>query len=173
MIELIAGLPKNVVGIFVRGRVTRDECRDVLTPAVERTLKRHDKIRLYYELGSRFPGAAWDELDLGSEHAARCERVAIVTDTAWVGMTVKALRFLIPGEIRVFATSDAEEGRHWIVSRHVVKSDAERMAPMRPARRRLPSMPTRGPRQTRSRRRVATTALTAQRQAILAAPESR
>ncbi len=66
MIELIEGLPKNVVGIFVKGRVTQQECRDILRPAVANSLKRHEKIRLYYELCSRFPGAAWDELDLGA-----------------------------------------------------------------------------------------------------------
>ncbi len=117
MIELIEGLPKNVVGILVKGRVTAQDCRDVLTPAVEKSLKRHDKMRLYYELGSRFPGAAWDELDLGSERASRCERVAIVTDIAWVRLTVKALRFLIPSEIRVFPTIRATEGRAWIAAR--------------------------------------------------------
>lgn len=173
MIELIEGLPRNVVGIFVKGRVTREECRAVLSPAVERTLKRHDKIRLYYELGSRFPGAAWDELDLGSEHAVRCERVAIVTDTAWVGMTVKALRFLIPGEIRVFATVEADEGRHWIASRRAVKSDEERIAPMRAPRRRLPSVPTRRPRAARSRRRIAVAHATAGQPVIAAAPDTR
>jgi len=65
VIELVAGLPKNVVGISVRGRLTMQDCRDVLMPAMRKSLKYHDKVRLYYELGSRFPGAAWDDLDLG------------------------------------------------------------------------------------------------------------
>jgi hypothetical protein len=117
MIELIDGLPKNVVGISVTGRVTERECREILTPAVAKSLRWRDKIRLYYELGSRFPGSGWDDLDLGFEHAARCERIAIVTDIAWVRLTVKAIRFLIPGEIRVFATIEAEEARAWITAR--------------------------------------------------------
>ena len=70
VIELVAGLPKNVVGISVRGRLTMQDCCDVLMPAMQKSLKYHDKIRLYYELGSRFPGAAWDDLDLGFEHFA-------------------------------------------------------------------------------------------------------
>jgi hypothetical protein len=114
MMELIEGLPNKVVGVLVKGRVTKQECRDVLIPAMEKSLKRHDKIRLYYVLSSRFPGSAWDELDLGSERAGQCERVAIVTDIAWVRLTVKALRFLIPSEIRVFPTTKASESRAWI-----------------------------------------------------------
>ncbi len=140
MIELIEGLPKNVVGISVRGRVTRQECHDVLTPAVEQSLKWRDKMRLYYEINSRFPGAAWDDLDLGIDHATRCERIAIVTDIAWVRLTVKAIRFLIPGEIRVFATIEAPEGRAWIAARTGSRTSADGPAPVRahPARPRRP-----------------------------------
>lgn len=124
MLELIDGLPGNVVGIAVSGRLTKRDCEDLLVPAMQKSLKRHEKIRLYYELNSRFPGAAWDELDLGLEHAACCERVAIVTDIGWVRLTVKALRFLIPSEIRVFATIEADEGRAWIKARQAVRLDA-------------------------------------------------
>jgi stage II sporulation SpoAA-like protein len=143
MIELIEDLPRNVVGISVKGRVTRQECREVLTPAVQRSLKWRDKSRLYYELGSRFPGAGWDDLDLGFEHATRCERIAIVTDIAWVRLTVKAIRFLIPGEIRVFATIQAPEARIWITARSESKTSLEGttsvqtlLTPLRRSRRR-------------------------------------
>ena len=131
MMEIIEGLPRNVVGIAVKGRVTMQDCDEVLTPAVERSLRRHDKIRLYYELGSRFPGAAWDDLDLGIDRAARCERVAIVTDIGWVRLTVKAIRFLIPGEIRVFPTEQATEGRAWITARARPRTGLEE-PPVRP-----------------------------------------
>ena len=89
------------------------------------SLRWRDKIRLYYELGSRFPGSGWDDLDLGFEHASRCERIAIVTDIAWVRLTVKAIRFLIPGEIRVFGTLEAAEARAWITARPGSRAELE------------------------------------------------
>ena len=125
MLELIDGLPGNIVGIAVSGRLTMQDCQDVLVPAMQRSLKRHEKIRLYYELNSRFPGAAWDDLELGLEDLSRCERVAIVTDIGWVRLTVKALRFLIPSEIRVFPTDQADEGRAWIRARPRPQAEAE------------------------------------------------
>src|SRR5215469_11560704 len=131
MIELVAGLPKNVVGISVSGRLTMEDCCAVLMPAMRRSLKYHDKIRLYYELGSRFPGAAWDDLDLGLEDFSRCERVAIVTDIGWVRLTVKAVRFLIPSEIRVFATNQREEGHAWITAPLGSEAAAENPPPVR------------------------------------------
>src|SRR5690349_17962701 len=136
MLELINGLPGNVVGIAVSGRLTIQDCQDVLVPAMQKSLKRHDKIRLYYELNSRFPGAAWDELELGLEDLSRCERVAIVTDIGWVRLTVKALRFLIPSEIRVFPTIQADEGRAWIRARPGARPSAENAAPIRAGRAR-------------------------------------
>lgn len=138
MLKLIEGLPNNVVGIAASGRVTMFDFHDVLVPAIKRSLKRHDKIRLYYEINSRFPGSAWDDLDLGLEHSSRCERVAIVTDISWVRFTTKTVRFLIPAKIRVFTTDQAEQGRAWITalpgSRVSAAVDAPAPARLAPSR---------------------------------------
>ena len=161
MLELIEGLPGNIVGIAVSGRLTMQDCRDVLVLAMEKSLRRHDKIRLYYELNSRFPGAAWDEIDLGLEHASRCERVAIVTDIGWVRLTVKAVRFLIPSEIRVFATVQADEGRAWISARPGSRDDtgiseptAVRLPLLRRVRRPSPHAAARRSRHSQRTRRI-------------------
>jgi hypothetical protein len=145
MIELISDLPRNVVGISVKGRVTKDECREILAPAIAKSLRWRDKIRLYYELRSRFPGSGWDDLDLGFEHATCCERIAIVTDIAWVRLTVKAIRFLIPGEIRVFDTIEAASARAWITALPGSRADTDGTMPVRacnarPQRARRPSL---------------------------------
>ena len=116
VIKNLNGFPDNVVAIIVTGRVTNEECANVLRPAMERSLRRHNKIRLYYEVGSRFPGAGWDDLDIAIDHLPQWERIAVVTDTAWVRQTVNALRFLIASEVRVFTTAEAAEGRAWITA---------------------------------------------------------
>ena len=76
MIKIIKDLPDNVVGIVAKGRVTNEECANILRPVMEDSLK-HDKVRLYYEIGSRFPGAAWEDLRIGIEHVPQWERVAV------------------------------------------------------------------------------------------------
>ncbi len=116
MISLIEGLPDDIVGIVATGKVTRKDCVRVLVPAVQKTLRLHDKIRLYYEIGSRFPGAAWDDLQVAIEPLPQWDRIAVVTDVGWIRHTVNALRFVIPGDIRVFATVRAREGREWIAA---------------------------------------------------------
>jgi SpoIIAA-like len=116
VLELVKGLPDNVIGIVAKGRVTKEECDSVLRPAMESSLKRHVKPRLYYEIGCRFPGAGWEDLEIGLDRLPQWERVAVVTDTAWVRQTVNALRFLLASEVRVFTSFEAAEGRAWIAS---------------------------------------------------------
>ena len=116
MMQVVEGLPDNVVGIVTKGRVTNQDCDKILRPLVETSLRRHEKVRLYYEIGSRFPGAAWEDLRLGIENIPQWERVAVVTDVGWVRHTVNALRFLIPGEVRVYPTNQAYQGCAWISS---------------------------------------------------------
>jgi len=110
MIEIIEGLPDNIMGIIVKGRVTKKDCSDVLLPALEKSLVWHHKLRLYYEIRSRYPGAAWEEINLGIRH------------------TVQALRLLIPSEIRVFASSQIPEGLAWVTGAPVRK---RRLVPAR------------------------------------------
>src|SRR3984893_10649431 len=130
MIQMVEGLPDNVVGIIAKGRVTNIDCDKILRPAMASTLKRHDKVRLYYQIGCRFPGAAWENLRVGIEHMPQWERVAIVTDVGWVRATVNALRFVIPGEVRVFTSNEAYKGCAWISAPSI-----ERISPVteRPA----------------------------------------
>jgi hypothetical protein len=150
MIQIIEGLPDNVVGIVAKGRVTNEDYKKILKPFMEKSLRRQDKARLYYEISSRFPGAAWEDLRIAVEHVPQWERVAVVTDVGWIRHTVNALRFLIPGEVRVFTTPEAYQGRAWISSampeRHAVihmrrEPEAETEAHRSGQRRRVVDVP--------------------------------
>lgn len=119
MIEIIDDLPDNVVGILAKGEVTRKDYLEVVIPAVDKSLKRNSKVRLYYQLGSEFFGidfgAEWEDIKIGFEHLSKWERVAVVTDVAWISHAMNAFRFLMPGEVRVFTTGQTSEAREWIV----------------------------------------------------------
>jgi len=114
MIEIIEGLPDNIVGLVVKGRVTKKDRSDILLPAIDKARDWHHRLRLYYEIRTRYPGAGWEEVGLGLDQPVAWERVAIVADTAWVRHAVTALRLVIPGEVRVFVTSQIPEALAWI-----------------------------------------------------------
>src|SRR5579872_587050 len=117
MIQVLTDFPDNAVAASASG-ITRHDYQECLVSQVELALKRHPKIRCYYELGPQFsrvePGAMWEDFKVEIEHLSRWERVSVVSDVDWIKDAVNAFRFLMPGEVRVFATSEAAAAREWI-----------------------------------------------------------
>jgi stage II sporulation SpoAA-like protein len=97
--------------------VTKRDYDEILVPAVEAAFRRRTKVRCYYELGREFSGmdvgAAWEDFRVGFGHLSGWERVAVVTDVDWIRLAINVFRFLVPGEIRIFPTSEAAEARRW------------------------------------------------------------
>ena len=120
MIETLSGFPDNVVGFRASGHVTRQDYETVVIPAVEAAFKQHPSLRLYYQLDSDFegmgPGAMWEDFKVGMEHVRHWERIALVTDVDWIGSAMKVFSFLMPGDVRLFSLSDADQAREWITS---------------------------------------------------------
>ena len=120
MIEIIETFPKNVVAAVASGRVTGQDYETSLVPRVTAAMNEYRKVRCYYELGADYVsmelGALWQDFKLGIEYLTRWERVAAVTDVPWTAHAVHAFRFLLPGDVRVFATSEKEAARAWVVA---------------------------------------------------------
>ncbi len=118
MIEIMNDFPENVVGIKAKGRVTREDYEMILIPKIERALQKHDKINCYYELGSAFSGmdsgAMWEDTLVGLEHLSKWGKIAAVTDVSWIAHELSAFRFLMPGKLRVFPTSEVQTARKWV-----------------------------------------------------------
>ena len=120
MMKQLHDFPGDVVAVVGAGHVTRADYDTVLIPAVERALKAHDRVRLYYEISQDFamtPGAIWEDFKVGMERLTRWERIAVVTDVDWIKQTVRLFSFLIPGMVKTFATSEAREARAWIAEK--------------------------------------------------------
>jgi hypothetical protein len=120
VIEQLSNFPDNVVAIVCRERVTKADYDSVLVPAVEDAFKKHDKVRIYYEIAPDFsgfePGAMWEDFKVGMEHLTRWERIALVTDVEWIKHTMQFFSFLTPGDLRSFPTAQAAQAREWIVA---------------------------------------------------------
>jgi hypothetical protein len=119
-IEVLEGLPDNVLAFEAAGKVTDSDYEDVLIPAVEESLKTQDKVRLLYVLGSRFEGyeaeAMWDDAKLGLGHLGSWEKIALVTDQGLLRGMVKAMGFAMPGEVKVFSLDELEQAKSWVSS---------------------------------------------------------
>ena len=128
MIEVVEGFGDDIAAFACHGHVMKADYESVLIPEIEDRLKRHEKVRIYYEVAPDFggvdPGAVWEDTKVGFSHFLRWERFAVVTDVDWITHTVKLFGFLMPGDFRVFPTADAGQAREWIAQ-----------TPLSPARR--------------------------------------
>lgn len=118
MIRWLEGFPQRIVAIAADGLLTRQDYERMLIPRVNALLQRHEKLRIYYELGAGFTGfeagAAWEDMKLGLGHLQRWERMAVVTDIRWIRAAREAFGFLMPGGLRVFDSAHSAEARRWI-----------------------------------------------------------
>jgi hypothetical protein len=120
MMKLLSDFPDNIVGIAASGEVDASDYETVLVPAVESALQKHDRIRLLYKLGPDFTrfttGAMWDDAKVGFAHWKSWERVAVVTNVAWVAHAAGMFKFLIPAMVKVFSLNEQSEAEKWIAA---------------------------------------------------------
>ena len=118
MIECMSGLPDGTLGFSFQGQITADDYDHVLTPALDRALEQHDRLKLLAQLGPAFEGydlgAAWADGREALRHWDGFERLALVSDVAWVRTAVAAFSLVMPCPVRVFANADLEEARRWL-----------------------------------------------------------
>jgi hypothetical protein len=119
MIEVLADMPKGVTGIRVSGRLAGDQLREI-KPMVE-TMLNTDEIRIVEVIGADYegfgPGGLFEDLKLAFgtvlPHHSAFKRIAVVSDKPWVGHTVHALSWMIPGELAVFKLDELEQAKAW------------------------------------------------------------
>ena len=118
MIEVIEGLPDNVLGFKAIGEVTGADYEDTLIPAVLAMSERLHHVRLLYVLGVEFTGidakAMVEDAMLGVSRYAAWERVAVVTGEAWLRLAVQALHLIMPGHLRLFSNQDLPQAQAWL-----------------------------------------------------------
>ncbi|MFW2405386.1 MAG: STAS/SEC14 domain-containing protein [Gammaproteobacteria bacterium] len=118
MIVEIGGYADNIVAVQAEGQVTGEDYSKTLVPAVERTLANHDKVRFLYQIGPDFKRftttALWEDAKIGLHHLDGFERIAVVTDVAWIRKLVEGIGGSLTGSTRTFSLDEIETARAWI-----------------------------------------------------------
>jgi hypothetical protein len=121
MIEPLDGMAPGTIGFRATGRVTRDEYRDVLLPAMRAAVEAGD-VRLVFVAGpgfEEFEGGALLEdtktgLTLGLGHLSAWKRTALVTDVEWIAKAAHMFAWMTPGELLVRDLDGLEEAKRWV-----------------------------------------------------------
>jgi len=119
MIEVIPDLPDNVAALNVKGKVTGEDYKSVLIPAVEAQIEKHGKIRLLCHFDDEFSfggSAIWYDATFGLKNLTKWEKLAVVSDVAWLRHSTNFFSFMIPGQVKVFTNDQLAEAKEWVSS---------------------------------------------------------
>ncbi len=118
MMELMKGLPDNVVGIVGSGNITAEDYDTVLIPVIHEKLKIYKKIRMLYQLTKDYThyelGAFLEDTKV-TWHTFSFEKVAVVSDVHWIRDSVNLYRLFMPMPIKVFGNNEMEKAKEWVI----------------------------------------------------------
>jgi len=118
MLKLLDGLPDNVLGVIAEGKISGTDYETVLIPAIEEKLKTNKKIRMLYQLGSKFTdfelSAMLDDAKIGMKHLSVWERIALVSDHEIINSLAKFFGYLMTCEIRIYKDDEFDQAKKWI-----------------------------------------------------------
>lgn len=118
MIELIENLPDGTLGFRCSGQLSGDDMLRLVIPSLESALLEHERIKGLVVFEADFSGlsleAAWDDARFGLRHWDGFERLAVVTDLAWLRQAMRALALLLPCPVHLFPLAEADNARRWL-----------------------------------------------------------
>jgi hypothetical protein len=122
VIARIDEMPDGTIGLSAAGKLSRDDYRSVLEPALAAGIA-SGELRLLFVL-TDFEGlepGAWIEdakTGLGAwvrNHSA-WKRFALVTDVEWVAKAMRMFTWMTPGEVLVRDMDGLEGAKAWVAS---------------------------------------------------------
>jgi hypothetical protein len=118
MIEIIHGLPDNVVAVNVSGEVTGEDYKNVLIPAVEEKIQKYGKVRILYHMDKELEwftlNAMLEDAKVGIQHLTAFEKIAVVSDVDWMNAAVEIFKFVVPFPVKNYKNEELSEAKAWI-----------------------------------------------------------
>jgi SpoIIAA-like len=120
LIGPIEDMPAGTIGLKASGRLTREDYRDVIEPALKRGVE-SGQLRMVFLLTDYQgldPGAWIEDFKTGMrtwvrEHAA-WRRFALVTDVDWVAKATRLFAWMAPGEVMTCEPDRLDEAKRWV-----------------------------------------------------------
>ncbi len=116
MIQQLTGLPGGVIGFEVTGRITAEDFRDVVLPAIEKAAQ-SGEVRFMIvipEFHGMTPGALWHDLKIAFENFRKWKRIALITDIEWMHHMTALFGWMTPGDVKTFPMSERDQAMAWI-----------------------------------------------------------
>jgi hypothetical protein len=120
VIERIDDMPVGTVGLRASGKLSRDDYRQVLEPALREGIDAGE-LRLLFVLtdfDGLEPGAVPEDVKTGLSawfgHHSAWKRFDLVTDVEWVAKAMHMFAWVAPGEVMIYDLDRLEDARGWV-----------------------------------------------------------
>ncbi|MCK7556274.1 STAS/SEC14 domain-containing protein [Chitinophaga sedimenti] len=118
MVALLPDYPPHVAAYRASGSVSQEEYQQVVMQRVEQVADIYGKINFLVLLDTDFSnysiGALLKYLYISFRHFFKWERMAIVSEEAWVRRAYDMLSPLVHGEVRGFKHEELAEAKQWV-----------------------------------------------------------
>ena len=122
MIERLDDVPEGVIGLRASGKLTRDDYRNVLEPALKEAIDSAEA-RVLFVLPD-FDGleaGTWIEdvkTGLGVELRDRAawKKLAFVSGVEWVSKAMNLFAWAMPGQLEVYDMDELDQAKEWVAS---------------------------------------------------------
>ena len=117
VIRVLDQLPDGVLGFEATGRLSAEDYTAVLAPALAAATEGGGKIRIVLvfagEFGGMEAGAVWQDFRTGIRDWTAWERIALVTDHAWMRDGLQMFAWAVPGEVKAFRMAEKDDAVAW------------------------------------------------------------
>lgn len=113
-------MPDGVVGLRASGKLTRDDYRDVLEPALKEAVDSGEArvVFVLADFDGLEAGAVPEDVKAGVSmefaHRKEWKRLTLVTDVDWVAKAMRMFAWLMPGELKIFPLDQLEDAKSWV-----------------------------------------------------------
>ncbi|MEV0173044.1 STAS/SEC14 domain-containing protein [Streptomyces sp. NPDC050803] len=116
MIRQLENMPAGVVGFEASGKLSAEDYRDVVLPALVGAAGTGEVrfLLVVRDFEGMTSGAVWEDLKVGVEHLRAWKRVALVTDIEWMSHLTSLFGWMTPGETKTFALDAREQALAWV-----------------------------------------------------------
>ena len=122
MIERIEDMPAGVIGLRASGKLTKDDYRNVLEPALKEATDSGEARVLFVlpDFDGLEPGAWIEDVKTGfqAEIAKRSawKKLAFVSGVDWVSKATHLFAWAMPGELVVYEIDQLDQAKSWVAS---------------------------------------------------------
>jgi hypothetical protein len=116
MIEVLTGMPANVLGFKMSGKL-HDEDYKKFVPLVDNAIAQDGKVRIlaqFHDFHGWDAHALWDDIKFSTTHCTKIERIALVGEKAWEkGMATVCKPFTM-AKIKYFDAAEVDAAKKWL-----------------------------------------------------------